>query len=754
MKVLFIGDCERDHVIHWYESVSRGLREAFDTRMFGKGYPSYDPSLTTYNQIINHIFPGETPDLLLMWGLYGPTAEDCEPNFPYQGILDVAVPKAMFVTDFWYYTEKYPAQLEACIERGGLDFVFATFRSLCDFYRNDRFGDRFRHVPFCFDSGVFKDWRESKVHDVGFFGAGVNSFDPFYPERLAFHQSLKRHAEARGLNYIHHPHPGYGHLGQDHPMVGAHFSRLINRCRIHVVTGGKYHLPFAKIHETMASGTLLLATEPEGAAELGLVDGETYVKVRADNLLEMVDHYLANPEEAQAIVDRALISAHSRHSSLARAHQIRNLVLAPKVPSTPEPRTPVTEAERKKLGSLYQDGDFQGIVSCIGERGADPSNPGWDGGLSFLLGQAHGHLGDQPAARRAFAAELTPCPEAPLDPAEFGPFSSDQEMFDLLAMPGSTNLHLPVLYTLVLGLRARRIVDLGIGGTTRALRHAARHTRGVVLSCDYDVARFHSLLAHQTEQWKLELCPSSEFLERLPGPIDFAVHDAAHDYRQVQADLQHLIPKMRTYGMIAIHDTHEPEFQTELIAALLDSSEGQNISFTTMPYACGLTLVRIEQSAFAPHLPGEYLRDGATPNTMPFPHPLCLKGSEAEAQRNAAFLFEPDWTDPDWKDVLLSYLQAFEPGEPVLLMLHTDAQLRPDPTPEEIQGLVLEQAQRAGKTSFPDIALLDSPAECLSVMRNFDSVQWVPRDSGSVTGLHGSLGQRLALARQQRSLGA
>ncbi len=749
MKILFLGDCEQDHVIHWYESISRGLREAFDTRMFGKGYPGYDPSLTSYGQILDHIFPGETPDLLLMWGLHGQKPEDCDPNLPYKGLRDIPIPKAMFVTDFWYYTEKYPDKLEECIEQRGLDYVFATFRSMCNFYRNNRFGDRFRHVPFCFDSDVFRDWKEQKVHDVGFFGAGVNTFDPFYPERFRFHQAMKSHARARGLDYIHHPHPGYGHLGQDHPMVGAHFSRLINRCRIHVVTGGKYHLPFAKIYETMASGTLLLATEPEGAEDLGLVDRETYVMVTEDTLLQTIDHYLGHPEEADAIVGRALALAHARHSSKARAYQIRDLIQTPRVPLGPEPRTPVSGSERKVLGVLYQAGDFPGVVAHIGERGADPSNPGWDRGLSFMLGQAQGHLGDPQAARKAFLAELTPRPDVPLDPTDYGPFSSDQELFDLLAWPGSTNLHLPVLYSLVLGLRAQRIVDLGIGGTTRALRHAAKLTKGMVLSCDYDVARFRSLLAHQTETWKLELCPSSEFLERLPGPIDFAVHDAAHDYRQVRADMEYLIPKMRTFGMIAIHDTHEPEFKTDLIAALLDGSEGQNISFTTLPYACGLTLVRVEQSAFAPHLPGEYLRDGETPNSIPFPHPLCLKGTEAEHQRNAAFLFEPDWAGSEWVEVLQSYLQAFEPGEPVLLVLYTDSQQHPNSTPDQLQTRVVDQALKAGKSSFPDIALLDNPGDFLNLIREFDSVQWVSKGSGSVEGLQGSLGRRLALARQQ-----
>lgn len=729
MKILFVGPCMQDHVIHWYEALTQGLREVSDTRMFGQGYPGFDPQLTTYPQILAHVFPEGAPDLMITWGIYGPREEDCLPRFPYQGILEVKIPKAMVVTDFWYYTERHPQKLLDCIEAGGYQYVLATFRHLCDLYRHSRFSDRFLHLPFCFDSGTFRDWQEPKQFDIGFYGAGISEPDAFYRERAHFHQLLTTYAQATGRSYHHLPHPGYGRVQPGHPMVGEGFSRQINRCRIHVVTGGKYHLPFAKCYETMASRTLLLATEPEGAEALGLIDGVTYVKVTEDTLLERIEHYLQHPEAMEAILQRAYEVAHTRHSATARARQ-----LIQRLQSPPEPAETVTD-----LGHAYQQGHYAALLRHLQAHGPNPAH-------AYLRGQAHAHLGEPALALAAFTA---PAPPAALDPADFEPFGSEAEIMTESLMPGSIRAHWPVLHALVVGLKAKRIVDLGIGGTTKVIRTAARLTGGVVHSCDYDRPRFQALLNHQTEHWKLALCPSSAFLREMEGPIDFAMHDAAHDLAQVREDLSHLLPKMRTFGMIAIHDTHEPEFRTELIDALQDLARQHPLSFTTLPYACGLTLVRVEASPYAPLPIGDFLRDGRTLNAIPFPHPLVpAAGALAtEPAPNSVFILNTDWGGHGWIEVVLAYLLAFEPGDPVLLVLYADQDTPEAKAHDQHERMIMDLARHLGKTSFADVTLLDQPKALLDTLREFNQCQWIPANAGDTGGLHGPFGQRLAQAR-------
>ncbi|MGA2083833.1 MAG: glycosyltransferase [Holophaga sp.] len=111
-----------------------------------------------------------------------------------------------------------------------------------------------------------------------------------------------------------------------------------------------------------------------------------------------------------------------------------------------------------------------------------------------------------------------------------------------------------------------------------------------------------------------------------------------------------------------------------------------------------------------------------------------------------AFLYRPDWSRPEWVEVLLSYLLAFKPGEPVVLVLPWSG--RPgEPALKEIQVRVLEFAQSAGLERFPDVALVDQPGDLDEFLAGCASVTAVPQGRGAVEGLTGPRGQRLAEAR-------
>ena len=201
---------------------------------------------------------------------------------------------------------------------------------------------------------------------------------------------------------------------------------------------------------------------------------------------------------------------------------------------------------------------------------------------------------------------------------EFAPYTQ-QELWDLFHQPnGSINKHLPVIYSLAVGLNAKRVLDLGMGSTTRTLRAALERTGGVLYSCDIDRTRFEPLLHQGDERWKVYLCPSEEFLGQMDPPFDFAMHDAAHDYAQTRADLERLLPLMRRFSLVCIHDTQHEACGREMVAALHDVLRGFPASYVHLPYCYGLTILRLEES---PHefVPPPWTKGDHGPATQCFP---------------------------------------------------------------------------------------------------------------------------------------
>lgn len=188
--------------------------------------------------------------------------------------------------------------------------------------------------------------------------------------------------------------------------------------------------------------------------------------------------------------------------------------------------------------------------------------------------------------------------------------------------------HLLILYSLVVGLGAKQILDLGIGSTTRVLRAAGVKTGGVVFSCDRDAKRFSTLSSLQDDHWKLFLGATETFLRSLPGPFDFVMHDAAHDYFQVKLDLELILPKMKKFGMICLHDTQQPDLSSDMLAAIRDAVVGHRVSLTTLPFNAGLSIIRIEDSRHPAVTPtGSSLPDGRF-DTCPVPFSQFVEGAE------------------------------------------------------------------------------------------------------------------------------
>ena len=184
----------------------------------------------------------------------------------------------------------------------------------------------------------------------------------------------------------------------------------------------------------------------------------------------------------------------------------------------------------------------------------------------------------------------------PFDAAHTAAPFTQKELWDFFhESPHSTSKHILILYSLAVGMNAQAILDLGLGATTRVLRMATARTGGVVSSCDADIQRFSHLLQQQDDHWRLFLCASEKLLSTAVGPFDLVVHDAAHDYYQVKMDLDLILPQMRTFGMICVHDVQQVDLAPAMLAAIQDATRNWKVSATLLPFNAGLAIIRIEK---------------------------------------------------------------------------------------------------------------------------------------------------------------
>lgn len=105
-----------------------------------------------------------------------------------------------------------------------------------------------------------------------------------------------------------------------------------------------------------------------------------------------------------------------------------------------------------------------------------------------------------------------------------------------------------------------------------------------------------------------------------------------------------------------------------------------------------------------------------------------------------AFIHEVDWSGSEWVEVLLAFLTAFQPSDPVRMVLHWDAGAEGGPDHNEGQHRVLELIAQTGRTRFPDVVLISIPAELAASIDDCRRVMEIPRErqfTGSISGIHG-----------------
>lgn len=166
------------------------------------------------------------------------------------------------------------------------------------------------------------------------------------------------------------------------------------------------------------------------------------------------------------------------------------------------------------------------------------------------------------------------------------------------------SLHYPLLFSIVYGLEAKNCFEFGAGLSTRVILDALEHTGGTHISCSRDpkdsickgALKSRKNWAHYGELSSAVLPRLDCELEYKNLNFDFVLHDGSHRGPVVAEDLKFIVRRVKRFGMILIHDTQHSNLGGGMRDGVLQGlAEVPWYSHTTLPYGCGLTLVRIER---------------------------------------------------------------------------------------------------------------------------------------------------------------
>lgn len=184
----------------------------------------------------------------------------------------------------------------------------------------------------------------------------------------------------------------------------------------------------------------------------------------------------------------------------------------------------------------------------------------------------------------------------------------DQIIDQTVSGKGDSDQHAITLFGLVLSLKAKVVVELGVrnGDSTRPLLAAAFITDGYLHSVDIEPApKIVGASDNILSRWRFYQQDAIEFLKTFDQQIDVAFVDDWHDGDHVYEELQLLASKMTKSGLILMHDTmhtgSHPEYNKSKgdqyfghygpYGALqrLDKSVWE---YVTIPVSHGLTILR------------------------------------------------------------------------------------------------------------------------------------------------------------------
>ncbi len=157
--------------------------------------------------------------------------------------------------------------------------------------------------------------------------------------------------------------------------------------------------------------------------------------------------------------------------------------------------------------------------------------------------------------------------------------------------------HYLTLYSIILGMEAKNVLELGAGFSTQTILEALKHTDGKLITCDVrnlqDTGNPESLTTDFKDSWVYLQGDTRATLKTLASErFDVVLHDGSHEWRVVYKDLRTILPLIKHNGILLVHDTeHIPTYRLKMAVRL--ALIGYRHEIVTLPYGYGLTLIRM-----------------------------------------------------------------------------------------------------------------------------------------------------------------
>lgn len=192
-------------------------------------------------------------------------------------------------------------------------------------------------------------------------------------------------------------------------------------------------------------------------------------------------------------------------------------------------------------------------------------------------------------------------------------------------------LHYAFLFSAVYGMEAEAVFEFGAGWSTRAILEAlfwvGRTREGSpsrLITCSTDTKNTvikkaslsdgvsigeYSLPLWENDGWEHLQSLSEDLPKAFLDPIlmrqrfDLVLHDGSHTPEVVEADLSFILPRVKQYGLVLVHDTQHSGVGEGMRGAVAAILRDFDCTATTLPYGYGLTILRVEAAGPPPVSP-------------------------------------------------------------------------------------------------------------------------------------------------------
>jgi len=153
--------------------------------------------------------------------------------------------------------------------------------------------------------------------------------------------------------------------------------------------------------------------------------------------------------------------------------------------------------------------------------------------------------------------------------------------------------HYLTLFAIIRGMEAKNVLEIGGGLSTIVILEALKRTQGNLTTCDpRDIEKMNipSATKEENPNWNFIQDISDNALPKLQGQFDVVLHDGSQEGKVLFRDLRKLFPKIKSGGVLLVHDTNHPKLKNIYLATRL-ALLGRRYQKITLPYGNGLTII-------------------------------------------------------------------------------------------------------------------------------------------------------------------